>query len=56
MHAFLDGLTVYRYINALGRVYGVKLLILGMGHVTDTLWNAVLPLLTNAKILVRQIN
>jgi hypothetical protein len=24
-----------------------------MGHVTDTLWNAVLPLLVNAKILVR---
>jgi hypothetical protein len=27
----------------------------GMGHVTDTLWNAVLPLLVNAKILVRSI-
>ena len=25
---------------------------LGMGHVTDTLWNAYLPKLVNAKVLV----
>ena len=28
------------------------LMLSGMGHVTDTLWNAYLPKLVNAKILV----
>ena len=41
--------------NTLSCRYGGQLeglALSGMGHVTDTLWNAYLPKLVNAKILV----
>ena len=42
-----NGMLCYRYGAQLE-----GLALSGMGHVTDTLWNAYLPKLVNAKILV----